>query len=132
MRTPPTWRPEFDVGHPLLDQQHQKLLELTRAVVDSLRNSPVNRSEFHALLSDLVVLMNEHFDEEEALLAKNNAPDLAQHCKEHDRYREQLVYLSLDAMNAVLTPTEIIEFLDSWLVTHLQGTDKASAHYLKP
>lgn len=124
--TPETWSPAFSVGHPVLDGEHQKLLRILADLKASCQDNTIGGNlHFHELLNDLTEYARLHFLHEEALLAACNYPDLVSHEAEHMRCLERLTQITFDAIKGKLGKQELLDFLDSWWLHHILGSDLA-------
>ena len=77
----PAWEPDFNVGHPLIDSQHQALLALCNRLADHCAGpaGPAADQAFDHDFDQLKALAQEHFQAESALLAERDYPALEQH-----------------------------------------------------
>lgn len=99
-----TWRPEYSVGHPLLDSQHRHLLELCDELEAQLTASASAATDdaFHELLDCITCATEEHFRTEEALLSDIGIPSREEHLSLHSNLQEELAALIFQAVEGVL------------------------------
>ncbi len=78
------WRPEWDSGVLLIDEEHRGLVELGNELLNlSLaRESP---DAILPVLDRLIAEIQTHFSDEEGILAEASYPDLAEHQGIHER-----------------------------------------------
>ncbi|MCF8178096.1 MAG: bacteriohemerythrin [Sulfuritalea sp.] len=118
-----TWKPSFSVGHPILDQHHQTLVEITNRLVDA-RGGNSRIAETFELLDDYV---STHFRLEESLLAATDMDNLEEHFASHRSFTNWLEavkasYNAGGASSFYITET-VVSYLKNWLVSHILVTD---------
>ena len=87
--------------------------------------------ETYALLDELVAHTNLHFLSEQLAMKLHAYEAYESHLLEHERLLAEVQNLKRGLTEA--TPTEkqsLIEALRSWLIVHIQTTDKTLAEYL--
>ena len=102
------WDASFDIAQDTLNAQHVKFFELIDAL-DKNRDS----AEVLQQLLDLVVV---HFKTEEDLFEQNNFAEKVEHKATHDKFVQ-------DALAVKVINDDVIQFLKSWLVTHIKVSD---------
>ena len=123
------WRPEFSVGNPLLDEEHRHLLQLCIESERLLAN-PAESAALHAVLNDLMVYANRHFETEERLLRQAGYPDLAEQEREHHGYRESVAHLHWQAVIGPINAPALRSFLLRWWTFHITGSDMKYKDFL--
>ena len=123
------WSDEIAIGHPMIDQDHRILLELINQI-----NNPENAKDMAAVrfvLDELVNYTHFHFKREEDLMVKAGYPDLEQHQEVHAKMIDVLKALQqrFDQQSESIG-SELSEFLNGWLVSHIMHTDKAYCPYV--
>ncbi|WP_168734207.1 bacteriohemerythrin [Pseudothauera nasutitermitis] len=117
------WQPHMTLGHPLIDHDHQTLLELVNQV-----SSPLTRRDPVALefvLDELLAYTVYHFAREEKLMEAAGYPDLAQHKRVHAHMIAQVRELQARLAEAdEALGDELQAFLERWLVEHILGEDR--------
>lgn len=124
------WSPKLSVGHPLLDEQHKKLLLLIHRVEDLLENLDDHRS-YHAALNDLYTASREHFKTEEMLLERSGYPDFEEHKAEHQLQLDQITEFLIAAIKGRLDRYQLHQSLTRFWHEHLPTRDMDYAPYLK-
>jgi hemerythrin len=126
-----TWNAKMSVGVALLDNDHKKLVGMLNQLFDAI-NSGQGKESLGKILDGLVDYTKIHFANEEKLFAQTIYPESVAHKKEHDDLTRQV----LDVQNkykAGATGTlslEVMNFLKTWLVNHIQGNDKKYGPHL--
>ena len=119
------WQEAYSVGNPVLDSQHKELIALVNKV-----GGDVDLGE---VLAGLRRYGETHFETEESLLEAAGYPDLEEHKKFHDAFRNWLggvmaAYRAGEDDAAVRR--DIHHYLCVWLANHLLVHDKAFASWL--
>lgn len=99
------------------DAQHQVLFKL----IDDIKQEPFDRSVF----SQLQAYAEHHFFLEESYMHELKYPEIDDHIKAHDRFREELIGMveSPITINRELQDSLSL-FLSEWLRLHVMGIDK--------
>ncbi len=125
------WKPQYETGIPIIDEQHKRLFARLDAVQRAVvQGSP--REEIGDLLQSLMAETVEHFRTEEAIMAQHGFPDLLAHIREHELLTEKLGELaqrfedSQDAMALLVTT-----FMGGWLRHHISEGDLSYARFIK-
>ncbi len=126
-----SWSNEYSVSIQSIDEQHKKLVSLINELHDAMKAAK-GKEVLGKTLEDLVAYTKFHFSSEEKLMADNGYADLKNHQLEHDKLTSQVMdfQAKYKSGNALLS-LEIMQFLKSWLVNHIKGSDKAYSPYLK-
>jgi len=121
----------YVVGIEQVDREHQRLFELASKIYDNLSLDVIlPMKEIRAAITELVDYTKLHFANEEALMAANAYPELAEHRELH----AYLIYRIEDFEKSVesgeqYTPVDAYEFLGSWLGDHIQASDRNFGEY---
>ncbi len=116
--------------HPLLEKDHQQLIDLLDALEKCiLKGNSVNQAIKH--LDEFVALARDHFKNEEKIMETYKYADIIDHKKEHARLLEQLRTLQSQLSNGQ-TPfgKDYMKILRNWLEAHLLDTDSRLEEYL--
>jgi len=124
------WKDEYSVGIDSIDRQHKKLLSLINQLQTAVDYSTGEEFERDAL-DELVDYTKTHFSYEEGLLEQNNYPDFEPHKKQHKEMIEHVgEVLSEYEKDHDTAMSNAVEFLKSWLIKHINGTDKQYSSFL--
>jgi len=124
------WKDEFSVGIAEMDTQHKRWIEIINELHDAMKNGQTLKvlSSVLKKMTDYIVV---HFKAEEALLEKNNYPDLAKHRKIHEKYALEIHGLVDQFVKGkVLMSLEIMDSLKNWLTNHIKMSDKEYGKFI--
>jgi len=84
-----------------------------------------------SILLELQSYIDQHFADEESLMAKHNFPALSIHRNEHEIFRQQMAAFA-KAHNSGQSgvPVLLMLFMQRWLKQHVMNTDKQYAAFL--
>jgi hemerythrin-like metal-binding protein len=118
------------VGHPEIDSQHQKLIDLVNRLHDAMSKGK-GRDVLGRILVELEDHTKYHFGTEEGLMDKHAYPGTFAQKQKHKELVGQLSAIMADAKQGKLTVTmETMNFLRSWLTDHIMGMDKKLSAFL--
>ena len=124
------WKDDYSVGIDSIDQQHKKLLNLINQLQTAVDYKTGEEFEREAL-DELVDYTKTHFSYEEGLLEQNNFPGYEPHKAQHvemiNKVEEVLTEYDKDPDTAM---SNAVEFLQNWLIKHINGTDKQYSSFL--
>ncbi len=121
------WLDSYKTGNKILDQQHEKLFELAKVVVDP-NNDP---QKTHLNLLALQHYVKEHFDTEEKIMQQCNFPDYSAHAAEHADLLRQLDDIGTEILTNELGVDEIKQRMQRWLFEHFFKRDMMLVEYLR-
>jgi hemerythrin-like metal-binding protein len=138
MQPPPAtkiaWDDDFRVGVPLIDTQHEALLELVNRLVDH-PEADVRSEAITEMLSRLGKSLSAHFDVEEALMYSSDMPTelIASHVQAHSRILDDYVAINLAAaLGENVTAAEIFARAQDWVVGHVATFDRQIKDHIRP
>lgn len=124
------WKDEYSVGIDSLDNDHKKLISLLNQFTTAYDYAMSEEYEREAL-NDLINYTKYHFEREEQLLEQNNYPDVIAHKAQHKKMIDQVNgFMDLYNERGHEALNEISAFLSSWLINHINGTDKEYSELL--
>jgi hemerythrin-like metal-binding protein/PAS domain S-box-containing protein len=128
---PVLWCPEFVTGHPVIDAQHQGLVEGFNRLVATTLDANGEKSAEAAALHTLIGATLAHFGIEESLMAAADYPAAPNHKDVHTHLTNQVQGLASEFQRGLVNlspPT--LHFLEGWLLCHVQYEDRDLAHFL--
>lgn len=120
------WDQTFATGSPVVDRQHQYLIEIINRFGDLLTRDASDLQEIDNVCGKLMEYTNYHFAEEEQLMASAGLDQrhIDQHRQQHnDLVREIEPLRTLLVEGDLAAGKHLFEFLINWLVFHILGTD---------
>lgn len=125
------WPSAVELGHPEIDEQHKRLLLLASAVANPPVNS-VDQKPDAAQVQALIEFAQEHFSFEEDLMRSVGYPEAERHAKYHVALLTELkTYWTKVDKGMDTRPTNLNNFLWSWLLLHIDTVDRDLAVWLK-
>lgn len=124
------WSADLSVGVAQIDEQHGKLIQLMAELDDAIRRNEAT-DMVEDILTNIFNYAQVHFATEEALFRKHKYPEIALHELEHQRFIAKAFAFKekLDAKRPGLS-LELLTFLSSWILNHIQITDKRYTKHL--
>jgi hemerythrin len=125
------WDISLSVGISDIDDQHKKLISM----ISSL-NAAVQEGHGRELMSEMVHGLIEyastHFRTEEAYMSRFGYPDYEAHEAEHDSFISRVLdFQKKMSAEAEIDPPALLDFMKSWLVRHIQGTDMKYSEFFR-
>ena len=125
------WKPSLETGHAKIDLQHQSLVDAFNALHTAMKQGK-GKDELSRTLDFLKNYTVEHFRMEEELMDRFAYPGVVEHKGIHGSLVSQVAELCsrFEAGKTALT-LPVMDFLEGWLVEHIQGEDVRLAQFLK-
>ena len=124
MSAPTTCGPHLKTGIGIIDDDHQKLLDMLGRLGIAVSEGR-NRIILAFLLDDLAKFTLKHFNHEETLMRQFKYADSTRHIEEHNKLIAELIAFKKDLENGkVMITAELPAFLHDWLYTHILESDK--------
>ena len=127
------WSEELSVGVEAIDNQHKSIFAMANNLFDAMEAGH-GKEEVAETIAFLRKYISEHFCDEEELMINHNFPGYAEQRKEHKQFLTK--YLALEAefeakgaSSHFVVETQL--FLSSWLINHINKSDKAIGVFLK-
>jgi len=127
------WTPDLELGIPLIDGQHRKLVEHLGRLRQSVEAGRPSR-EASECVDFLSQYTEEHFQTEERFMAKHYYPQLAEHQRLHEVFRSTVARAER-AITTRLEFAQVIQLVQSmlvnWFIEHIKGTDQLYVNNLR-
>ncbi|MDR2448148.1 MAG: bacteriohemerythrin [Treponema sp.] len=125
------WEDRFSVGIPLIDKQHQRLIEIINNLYDACRQNGAVYTGFVTALHETVDYVGYHFGTEEKIMRRVNYPGYAFHKKEHETFVKEVLKQMHDYENEkAYAPHALVRYLRDWVLSHVALTDLKLGSYL--
>ncbi|UCG73205.1 MAG: hemerythrin family protein [Chromatiales bacterium] len=117
------WKPEFSVGVPAVDFEHQELIALINQLHESLQagESPDRLQQF---VGELNARISAHFALEEKLMREARYDQYAEHKQDHEALLDEIADIG-DAVgdDSEARSDELAGQLDEWFSVHFRTHD---------
>lgn len=120
------WLACYELGHPVIDEQHQKWFQLTNHFLEQAYSGKATTAAIQKALEHVVAYARFHFTEEENFMRTIGyaKASLNAHVKLHDLFVEKINELAEQCRKEhPETVQEMIGFLTNWLRQHIVATD---------
>ena len=125
------WDSAWESGDPDIDLQHRALLDQMERLAGALAGGDQG-AETERTLKVLEDYVEAHFSAEEALMTWSGFPHLERHRALHDAMRARIARLvQALALEPLSVTAGVMEFLASWLLTHIAEEDRLLVEHLK-
>lgn len=125
------WSEKLSVMVPLFDEQHKKLIAIINELHDAM-DTGCGREVLGELFDKLIDYTVYHFETERKALDFHEFPKLAEHMAAHKGFTDKVLDLKRRfEAKEILISIDLSEFLQSWLVDHIMGADKAYGIFFK-
>lgn len=126
-----SWNEKMSVGVAAIDAEHKTLVGMLNDLYDGLQAGKAAEA-LGRVLDSLISYTAAHFTHEEELFARTGYPAAAAHKKEHDDLTKQVLDVQAKYKAGVsgTLSLEVMTFLKTWLVTHIQGSDRSYGPHL--
>lgn len=127
---PLEWKSSYSVGVPILDADHQQLID----IINRIDRSEGDEDTVQWALGQLTAYAHNHFQREERMLEAVDYPHLADQINEHKQFVQWLGTLKESLPGTApfkATITEAVgNYLKTWLTHHILESDMEYKEYL--
>lgn len=124
------WSSDLALGIDEIDEQHKILVEILNDVYEAVNSGNRDEKKLKKIIDGMLRYVNFHFVTEEMKMIKTNYSDYKNHKAEHDAFVEKaLEFQSGFRDGSTSLPEDMMDFLKTWLVNHIQGTDREYVPY---
>ena len=120
------WSPSYSVSVVPMDKEHQRLIDIINNLYAAMRSGR-GKDAIGSILDELVDYTKTHFAHEERLMKESNYAGLDEQKRAHEALIRQVVEIQGKFKSGTALSQEVLSFLKSWLVNHIQGMDKGYA-----
>lgn len=125
------WDARLETGHSKIDEQHKSLVEIFNRLHEAMKQGK-GKGELEGILVFLKDYTVTHFAMEEALMDQHAYSGAAQHKAIHaDLVRQVADLVTRFQAGTTSLTLPVMNFLEDWLVKHIQGEDCRMAQELK-
>jgi len=125
------WKDSYSVGIESIDNDHKKLLGMINQL-QTASHYETHEGMVEEILNELVSYTKYHFTREEEMMREFNYPEYEVHKKQHEAMITQVSHFIDEYKNHENhTINDVIQYLKTWLINHINGCDKEYSPYLK-
>ena len=131
------WKTELSVGIKNIDDDHQRLIELTNKLITAI-DREIPQKEILKIFEELEAYTHYHFKREESFMdtacsSEDMSEQIRKHKEQHRYFTAKLSILKETLMHASTRSVsyEIVEFLLHWLIDHIINEDLKLTQCLK-
>lgn len=130
------WEEKYSVGVKLIDDQHKMMFGIINDLFEAINTAPT-KEKLHGIIDQLVQYKRFHFATEERYFHEFNYEKTEDHIAKHNTFNERLNEIKTKYEDDSLPLAfELVDFLEDWLLNHLQTADQEykecfKAHGLK-
>lgn len=118
------WDISYSVNVKEIDEQHQQFIQILNKLYESVSHG-TEQKELKVILDELVKYTDLHFKTEEKYFDKFNYENSSEHKIEHAKLRKQVAdFYKKFAEGKAEISVGLLDFLEDWLVEHLDIQDK--------
>jgi len=124
------WDTTYSVNIGILDTQHKTLVTMINDLHQAMTEGS-GKDKLGGILSNLIKYTQANFATEERLMQTHGYPDIHAHKSEHEGLTNTVLDLQRRfRSNQVGLSIEVMDFLKTWLVKHILGSDKKYSPFL--
>jgi hemerythrin len=124
------WNESYSVHVHQFDAQHKKLFEIINELADAMR---VGKGDdvIRDVVGQLAVYTRTYFLQEEVAMRQTGYPDFAPHQSQHNKLMADVEKYKTDLIEGRKPNiVAVLNFLQQWLVDHIQKSDKKYSDHL--
>lgn len=126
------WIDDYNVGVSAIDNQHKELFNRANQLFEAMKSGK-GSEHAESVLKFLASYVQEHFREEEQMMAKSGYPELASHKRAHGEFIKtfsQLVEEFREKGTDTLLSIKIQRTVAGWLIDHIVREDRKAGLHL--
>ena len=125
------WSESLSLGIGKVDEQHKRLIQMMDELDRAIRNNE-SADAVEDVLTNLFNYAQAHFAVEEELFRIHKYPEMALHELEHQRFiAKAFAFKERLSSKRPGLALELLTFLSSWVLNHIELTDKRYAKFLR-
>jgi len=123
------WKPEYDLGIPIIDEQHRGIVTIINSLHYGTQNSNI-KNILNPIIGMLRCYADIHFQTEEYFLETVKYPYAANHRLLHREYTSKLAGIEREC-SSDKDPHLLMGFLKKWWLGHICEEDMLFKHYFE-
>jgi hemerythrin len=123
------WTQDLSVGVDKIDKEHQKWISLLENFYQGLMDGK-SKEKLTELVTGMLDYTKYHFSSEERYMKAINYPEFDAHKEKHDLFVDKVTeFYNKIQNNQMILSLEVTNFLKTWLINHIKGTDQQYAKF---
>lgn len=125
-----SWNEQYLIGQATIDEEHKMLFRLINDFHSHWMEKR-DRQDIARVLNRLIQYGEQHFRDEERIMAEEGYPKLAEHRAIHEKLVDEIFKLNEElADKSQLLERDMTKFLKQWLVDHIVYNDYEFRNFL--
>ncbi len=129
------WGPQFEIGHAVIDAQHEELLRRVEEFVETMRTCKAG-GQADEIIQFLHEYVKVHFRTEEQCMREHNYPLLQLQLEQHARFSKEFSRLAAEIHSNIDKDRLFLQFktqifVVDWIVHHTTKLDRHFGKYLR-
>ena len=125
------WNESCLLGVKEIDEQHAVLVGMINELHD-VCSAGGGEAAVADIVTELSSYTEYHFAAEEKWMHASGYPDVEQHMQQHEQFNARVIDFLMNVVQSKQDVSEeVLDYLSSWLVAHIQGTDRKFGAFLK-
>lgn len=121
------WSDKYSVNSAVLDAQHKKLFDISNELYDAFVSN-AHKTKLGVIIEELYDYTVYHFKDEERMVREKGMEVTPEHLSQHEEFRKKIDdFRNKYKAGRVGVTYEIMNFLRTWMIEHIMGTDKQYA-----
>jgi len=118
------WNEKYNTGIQEIDDQHKKLIKILNSLYESFVDRTTNE-KLKEVVQEMAKYTEYHFGVEEKYFKEFNYSGADEHIAEHQTFVQNVKTFQEDMEQGKVSVTfQLMNFLRSWLIEHINGTDR--------
>lgn len=117
------WSDSMSVNVKLIDDQHKQFISILNSLYEAIADSETE-NKTREIINTLVEYTQKHFQTEGSLFDKYNYDGAEEHKLAHKALMDTVMNFQTKKGDYLTISFELADFLENWLVEHLEGMDK--------
>ncbi|RLD67450.1 MAG: hemerythrin [Bacteroidetes bacterium] len=118
------WNEKYNTGIKEIDDQHKKLVNILNELYESFIDRTTNE-KLKKVVQEMAAYTEYHFGVEEKYFKEFNYEGANEHIIEHQTFVHKVKIFKEDMEEGKVSVTfQLMNFLRSWLIEHINGTDR--------
>lgn len=119
------------VGIPIIDEQHKNLIDVSNGLLQAMINGMGNEV-IEDIITELRDYTRYHFETEEAYMKEIGYPGYDTQYNRHRQLMAEVdVFSSKLLCGESVSPGEVLDFINKWLVQHIQEMDSKIGEFAR-